>query len=92
VEAWPWIGASRLCERKSWDSPFSCDVVGDAYDLHGVVVVVPGVIEVGVEMAEECLRIGIPYPVHTQVRFPYPVQSAGTAGVFVEILPGLAVG
>ena len=52
----------------------------------------PGVIEVGVEMAEECLRIGIPYPVHTQVRFPYPVQAAGTAGVFVEVLPGLAVG
>lgn len=92
MEAWPWIGSFHLCERKSWESPISCDVVGDAYDLHGVVVDVPGVIEVGVEMAEEYLRIGIPCPVHTLVRFPYPVQAAGSAGVFVEAFPGLAVG
>ena len=48
--------------------------------------------QVGVEMAEECLRIGIPYPAHTRVRFPYPVQAAGTAQVFVEVFPGLALG
>jgi hypothetical protein len=84
--------AWRLCERKNWDHPISCGVVDGAYDLHGVVVDVPGVIEVGVEMAEECLHIGIPYPVHTQVRFPYPVQAADTAGVFVVVFPGPGVG
>ena len=40
--------------RKNWDYPISCGVVGDAYDLHEVVVDVPGVIEVEVETAEEC--------------------------------------
>jgi hypothetical protein len=84
--------ALRLCERKNWDHPISCGVVDAAYDLHEVVANVPGVIEVKVEMAEECLRIGIPYPVHTQVRFPYPVQAAGTAEVFVEVFPGPGVG
>ena len=92
VEAWHWMGACRLYERESWDSPISCDVVDDAYDLHGVVAAVPGVIEVGVEMAEACLHIGTPSPAHTLVMFPYPVQAAGTAGAFVEVSPGLAVG
>ena len=46
--------AWRLCERKNWDHPISCGVVDVAYDLHEVVVDVPGVIEVEVEMAEEC--------------------------------------
>jgi hypothetical protein len=42
-------------------------------------------------MAGECLRIDIPYPVHTLVMFPCPEQAAGTAVVSVEALPGLAV-
>ena len=52
----------------------------------------PGVIAVGVEMAEERLRIDIPYPAHIQVKFPYPVQAAGTDGVFVEVFPGPVMG
>ena len=43
-------------------------------------------------MAEECLRIDIPYPVHTPVRFPYPVQAAGTAAIFVVVFPVPAAG
>ena len=84
--------ACRLCERKNWDYPTSCDVVGAAFVLREVAVDVPGVIEVGVEMAEERLRIDIPYPAHTRVRFPYPVQAAGTVEGFVEVLPGPVVG
>ncbi len=52
----------------------------------------PGAIEVKVEMAEVCLRIDIPYLDHNQVRFPYPGQVAGTAGVFVVVFPGPAAG
>jgi hypothetical protein len=48
------MAAWRLCVRNNWDYQISCGVVGDAYDLHEVVVDVPGVIEVKVEMAEEC--------------------------------------
>jgi len=85
------MAAWSLCERKNWGFPISCDVVGVAYDLHVVVVSEPGVIEVKVEMAGEYLHIGIPYPAHTQVRFPYLEQAAGTAEVFVEVFPGPAV-
>jgi hypothetical protein len=53
---------------------------------------VPDVIEVRVEMAEECLHIDIPYPDHIQVRFPYPGPAADSAAVFGEVFPGFAVG
>ncbi len=39
-----------------------------------------------VEMAEECLRIDIPYPVRIQAMSPYPVQGAVDAAGFVEVL------
>jgi hypothetical protein len=85
------MAAWSLCERKNWGFPISCDVAGVAYDLHEVVVSEPGVIGVKAEMAAGCLHIDIPYPVHTQVKFPYPVQAAGTAEVFVEVFPGPVV-
>jgi hypothetical protein len=43
-------------------------------------------------MAEGCLRIGIPCPVRTQVRYLYPVLAAGTAAVFVGVRPGVVAG
>ena len=43
-------------------------------------------------MAEECLRIDIPYPVRILAKFPCLEQVAGIAEVSVGALPGLAVG
>ena len=81
-----------LSERKSWDCLVACDVVVVAYDLHEVVVDEPGVIGAKVEMVEECLRIDIPYPVHTLAMFPCLAQVAGTVGASVVVFPGPVVG
>ena len=44
----------------------------------------PGAIEVRVEKAEVCSRIGIPYLAHSQVMFPYPGLVAGTVWVIAK--------
>ena len=81
-----------FCEKKNQDYLIACDAVDVACDLHEVVVDGPGVIEVRVGMAEVYLHIDIPYPAHNPVRFPYPVQAAGTAVVLVGVCPGPAEG